>query len=333
MPFRSRHFSLSILAALVLPYAGTGAEAELAKTATRSMPLSGVSGRIDHLSLDAAGHRLFIAALGNNTVEAVDLRTGRRLRSLGGMDEPQGIAFVPPSHRLYVANGGDGKVLVFDARSFERLRTIDLGDDADNVRFDPVRNRAYVGYGEGGIAAIEDSNGTLAWRASLPGHPESFQYERSGSRLFVNVPDAREITVIDKDQGRVLEHWKTGDLRSNFPMALDESGHRLFVGFRNPPVLGIFDTESGKLRAREVIHRDADDVFWDSASSRLYLACGEGFLDRFERVGPEALRRLDPISTPSGARTGLLDPGGKVFYLAVPKRWGATAEVRGIPLE
>jgi hypothetical protein len=309
------------------------ATAVLAGGPKTSIALPGVSGRIDHLALDAAGKRLFIAALGNNSVEVVDLSAGKAIRSLRGMDEPQGVAYVQELGHLYIANGGDGNVLVLNAKTFERLRIIELGSDADNMRVDSVRKRVYVGYGDGGIAAIEDSSGLIAWKASLPGHPESFQCERSGSRLFVNIPDAGQVAVIEKNQGRVLAHWTTGDLRSNFPMALDEGGHRLFVGFRSPPVLGIFNTESGKLLAKETIHRDVDDVFWDSASSRLTIACGEGFLDRFTRTGPEKLRRLDPLSTKTGARTGLLDPDGKVFYLAVPKRWNTAAELRIIPIE
>lgn len=241
-----------------------------------SVALPGVSGRIDHLALDGVGHRLFIAALGNNSVEVVDLSASKDIRSLRGMDEPQGVAYVPESGHLYIAEGGNGNVVVFDFESYGRLRNLEFGSDADNVRVDADGKRVYVGYGDGGIAAIEDASGRIVWKAPLPGHPESFQCESSGSRLFVNIPDAGEIAVIEKDHGRVIAYWKTGDLKSNFPMALDEAGHRLFVGFRRPPVLAMFDTESGKALARETIHRDADDVYWDSASSRVFISCGEG---------------------------------------------------------
>ncbi|MBW8888890.1 MAG: YncE family protein [Fibrobacteres bacterium] len=309
------------------------ATAVFATSPTALIVLPGVSGRIDHLALDAAGKRLFVAALGNNSVEVVDLSASKPIRSLQGLAEPQGVAYIPASGHLYVADGGDGKVIVFDAKTFERLRILELGSDADNVRVDPHGERVYVGYGDGGIAAIEDASGRIVWRATLPGHPEAFQCESSGSRLFVNIPDAGEIAVIEKDHGRLIAHWKTGDLKSNFPMALDEAGHRLFVGFRSPPALAVFDADKGKMLARETIHRDADDVYWDSASTRILIACGEGILDRFTGTGPQALKRLEPISTRNGARTGIFDPEDKVFYLAIPKRWNSAAEIRVIPLE
>jgi DNA-binding beta-propeller fold protein YncE len=273
---------------------------------------------------------MFVAALGNNSVEVLDLSAGKGIRSIRGIDEPQGIAYIPGSRHLYVAGGGDGKVVVFDAKNFERLRNLELGSDADNIRVDADGKRVYVGYGDGGMAAIEDSSGRIAWKASLPGHPESFQCESAGSRLFVNIPDAGEIAVIEKDHGGVIAHWKTGELRSNFPMALDESGRRLFVGFRSPPVLAIFDTGNGKMLLRETIHGDADEVYWDSASSRLFIACGEGFLDRFAGTGLRSLKKLDPIRTRNGARTGLFDPELKVFYLAAPQRGNSAAELRVI---
>jgi DNA-binding beta-propeller fold protein YncE len=298
-----------------------------------SIALPGVAGRIDHLALDREGDRLFLAALGNNSVEVVDLSASKRIKSVRGMEEPQGIAYLPESGHIYIAQGGNGKVVVLDSKSYERLHTLELGSDADNVRVDGNGKRVYVGYGNGGIAAIEDASGKIVWRAILPGHPESFQCESSGSRLFVNIPDAGEIAVVEKTHGRVSADWKTGDLQSNFPMALDEAGHRLYVGFRSPPVLAMFDTENGNMLTRETIHRDADDVELDSASARLFIACGEGYLDRFARTGAHSLKNLDPITTRTGARTGLFDPVDKVFYLAVPERGNSTAEVRVIPLK
>ena len=104
-----------------------------------TIALPGVEGRIDHMALDAVGQRLFVVALGNNSVEVIDLRAGRRVLDLTGFNEPQGIGFVPSPPRLYVTNGGDGSCAMLDAGSYRRLQTIHLGDDADNVRVDAAR--------------------------------------------------------------------------------------------------------------------------------------------------------------------------------------------------
>src|SRR5262245_32790451 len=74
----------------------------------KAMPLPGVQGRIDHLAVDVAGQRLFVCALGNNTLEVVDLSKGERTASLTGFHEPQGVRYLPDSNVIVVANGGDG---------------------------------------------------------------------------------------------------------------------------------------------------------------------------------------------------------------------------------
>src|SRR2546425_5704950 len=185
----------------------------------QTIPLGGVEGRIDHMALDASEQRLFLVALGNNTIEVLDLRSGRRVRSLTGFSEPQGVGFVPSPPRLFVANGGDGSVTVLDADSLRILRTIPLGDDADNIRVDEAPGRVYVGFGGGSLATLDAKTGNVLGRVELPGHPESFQLEGGSSRVVVNVPDANEVSVVDRDRGRIIAHWRLGDAKANFPMA------------------------------------------------------------------------------------------------------------------
>src|SRR4051812_3596857 len=81
-----------------------------------SMP--NVRGRIDHLAVDPSGGRLFVAALGNDSVEVVDGRTGQWVRRLTGFQEPQGIAFALESGILAVANGGNGRLALLDGADY-----------------------------------------------------------------------------------------------------------------------------------------------------------------------------------------------------------------------
>src|SRR5215510_8053697 len=85
----------------------------------QTIPLQGVEGRIDHLSIDLKGQRLFVAALGNHTVEVVDLDTGKIARSISGFSEPQGIVFIPEFSRIFVADGGDGSCKIFDSNTLQ----------------------------------------------------------------------------------------------------------------------------------------------------------------------------------------------------------------------
>jgi DNA-binding beta-propeller fold protein YncE len=294
----------------------------------RAIELPRVEGRIDHLALDQMGERLYVAALGNNTVEVVDVKTGVHRKSLPGFREPQGIASVPDSNVIAVANGqGEGLQLV--GADDGRLRTtIPLGDDSDNVRYDAAAKRLYVGYGGGAIAAIGPENGTVLGSVKLAGHPESFQLERTGTRIFVNVPTAEQIAVVDRTAMKVIATWPVSVARSNYPMALDEANHRVFIGCRKPAKVLIYDTTTGKQTGAFDIVGDTDDMFFDARRQRLYVAGGEGFLDVIGARRSEALTRLARINTASGARTALFAPDQGRLYLAIPHRGAQRAEIR-----
>src|SRR6266581_7246463 len=182
-------------------------EAALQLKQTISLP--GVEGRIDHFALDASGQRLFVCALGNNTVEVLDLRRGERTHSIPGLGAPQGIAYIPEFDRLFVANDKGGICKIYDGKSFQTVGELDLKDDADNVRYNSVGKQIYVGFGSGGIAVIDAADGKQLGSIKLSAHPEAFELEKQGKRIFVNVPNSRHVAVIDRDKGEVTATWKT----------------------------------------------------------------------------------------------------------------------------
>jgi DNA-binding beta-propeller fold protein YncE len=295
----------------------------------RSIPLPGVEGRIDHLAADRGQARLFVAALGNNTVEVLDLTTGQHLRSIKGLHEPQGIAAISAPPQVVVANG-QGAVEFRTGEDLQVARSVNLGEDADNVRYDAKASRIYVGYGSGAsgaIGAIDASDGHQLDNAPVGGHPESFQLETAGHRIFVNVPTAKQIAVIDRRAMKVIATWPVAEASSNFPMALDEAGHRLFIGCRQPAKVLIVDTSSGKVVSAVDIVGDTDDIFWDAARKRLYITGGEGFVDALQPSGTR-LVRVARIPTAAGARTALFVPEQSRLYVAVPHRGAQIAEIR-----
>lgn len=297
-------------------------------TVVGTIALPGVEGRIDHLAFDPVEQRLFVAALGNNTVEVLDLKTGKHARSLPGFREPQGIALIPDARLIAVANGQGAGVQMLNAGDYRAGEMVSLGDDADNVRYDPTAKRLYVGFGSGALAAINAVDGKVLAETKLAGHPESFQLERSGSRIFVNVPTADQIAVLDRNTMKVIATWALVGAKSNFPMALDEANHRLFVGCRRPAKVLAYDTVSGKTVGSFDIVGDTDDLFYDAARKRLYISGGEGFIDVFQQQDTAGFTRLAHISTATGARTSLFVAEQDRLYLAVPHRAGQKAEVR-----
>ena len=294
---------------------------------TRRIPLEGVVKRIDHLTANSDGQQLFIAALGNNSLEVVDLKGGKRIQSLTGLQEPQGLAFVPELNRLFAANGASGDCVLFEAASMQRIQRIKLGEDADNVRYDSAAKRIYVGYGAGALAILDTKNGEKLGEIKLAGHPESFQLEKNGSRVFVNVPTAGHIAVVDRLRRTVTATWPLEGVGSNFPMGLDEASHRLFVGCRKPAKLLIYDTSAGREIGRFPIGGDTDDLFWDAKQKQLYVICGAGVISSFRERNPGRFEPMAEIATVPGARTGLFVAETGCLYVAVPQRGPRSAEI------
>jgi len=299
----------------------------------QTIPLSGVEGRIDHFAFDPAGERLFVCALGNNTVEVLDLRKGERVHSITGLDAPQGVAYVPELDRVFVANEKGGICRIYDGKSFQALGELNFEADADNVRYDEATKKIYIGFGSGGIAVVNALDGKQVGSIKLSAHPEAFQLEKNGSRIFVNVPNSRHIAVIDRDKREVVARWKTDLAFGNFPMALDESNHRLFVGCRLPSRLVVLNTDSGDVVAKIDISGDSDDVFYDSKRHRIYAICGAGKIDIIDQTDPNTYTASTKVDTADGARTGLFVSERDTLFVAVPHHGSQKAEIRAYRIE
>jgi len=318
--------------ALICCFGATAVQGQPLKL-RRTIALPDVEGRIDHFAFDPAGERLFVCALGNNSVEVIDLRKGERIHSITGLGSPQGAAFVPELDRLFVANDEGGICTIFDGKSFQKLGELNLNDDADNVRYDDAAEKVCVGFGKGGIAIVNGSDGKQIGSFKLSGHPEAFELEKHGSRIFVNVPNARHVAVIDRDKQQVVATWKTDLAFANFPMALDEESHRLFVGCRVPPKLVVLNTDSGDVVAKVDTSADADEVFYDRKRHRIYTVCGAGKIDIIEQADPNSYKILAKLDTADGARTGLFVPTLDTLFVAVPHRGSQSAEIRAYQVE
>jgi hypothetical protein len=290
------------------------------------IPLGKVSGRIDHLAIDLDHRRLFVAELGNDSVGVVDLNTRRLVRTLTGLREPQGVGYEPTTDTLYVANAGDGSVDLFQGAALGSAGAIALGDDADNVRVDAGSNRVFIGYGSGALAVVEPSSRKKIGDIALKAHPESFQLDPSRGRIFVNVPDAAEISVVDVASGRQIGGWPTRDARANFPMAFDGEARQVFAAFRRPARLMAFGADDGSVHANLDLCDDADDVFVDARRHRLYVSCGEGVVDIFEQRAGKYLR-IGHVATVSGARTSLFVPELDRLFVAVRARFRQPAAI------
>jgi DNA-binding beta-propeller fold protein YncE len=308
--------SAFVLAFIMLVTAAARAAEPGTLTLETTIPLPGVRGRIDHMAIDRTRQRLIVAALGNDTVEIVDLAAGKSFRRIGDLSEPQGVAYADKADLICVANAGDGSVRLFRAADLTALGRLDLHKDADNIRIDPRNGNIIVGYGDGALAIIDPMTRAEIGTIPLPGHPEGFRIEPTTGRAFVNVPEAGQIAVVDLDTRRQTATWKVAGASSNFPMALDSARSVLATVFRSPPKLVLLDTKTGSVAGNFPACRDADDVFFDAKRERIYVSCGAGEIALFQRDGVN-YRRLASVATATGARTSLFVPELDRLFVAV----------------
>ncbi len=315
------------------------------------IPMPGVEGRLDHLTADVVGRRVFVSALENQSIEVIDLERSRQVRHLSGIREPQGLLFLPKLNRLLVCSRGDGTCRSLDATRFTEGPWVDVGRNADNLRLDPARKVIYVGSagepGDGRMTALDlvsllpVSEGGRAdpphspadflldrprqsdpvRKLLLPAHPESFQIDFRRHRILVNVPDVHQIVVVN-DGGtglRVEGAWPVNVGEKNFPMAVDSDGDRLFIACRKPASLVTYDLRDGRFLSSVPCVGDADDLYYDADHQRVLVIGGEGYFDVFSTPALEQTpRRIDRIATATRARTGLLIPELRRLVIAAP---------------
>ena len=317
------------------PLAAGGDGPALAEAGRAALPH--VDGRIDHMAWDAKRERLFVAALGNGSVEVVewragDLPAGRVSGRIEKLSEPQGIAYLPATDELAFTTGGDGKLHVHDATTLKETQCFEVGGDADNVRFDADAGLLWIGCEEG-LAVVDVKTWTKVGAVALAGHAESFQLEPGGAQLYANVPGARHVAVVDRAQRKVVATWPLngvgGDAAGNFPLALDAAAKRLYVGCREPACLLVLDAETGARKAKLPIGGDTDDLFVDVAKKRLYVSCGAGEVSVFSLPPDDAPPSpLAAVSTAAGARTAFFAADARKLFVAVPHRGAQGAEIR-----
>ena len=303
---------------------------------TASIPLPGVHGRFDHFAFDTAEPgRLFLAALGNDSLEVINLTGGARVHTINGLGHPQGVVFAAGLNKIFVASRDHQKLYIYDGGTYRLITTIDYQGDVDNLRYDAAAKRVYVDYGDGEKAAIgvldAASNQRLADEYKTGSHAESFQLAETGPEMYVNLPESNQIAVINRET-HAISRWPV-TWKENFPMALDEADRRVFVGFRIPPRLGVFDMSSGKMVAALPIVADTDDLYYDSGLKRIYVPGGQGLISVFQQKDADHYELIANVLSGLGGRTaGFPKHAGKKggpphLFVAIPDHAGHSAEV------
>lgn len=302
-------------------------------TLSRTISLTGVQGKFDHLAIDIKGNRLFIAATGNHSVEVIDLTTNKVQQSITGLGKPHGLAWVEATGSLYVADGTLAELRVYTGTPLALSGKIKLSDDADDMVYDAAYRMLYVGHGGDAanparVAVVDTEHFTLVANLAVATHPEALEIDPHSGRVFANIADSNEVAVIATGSREITAHWKLTKAADNVPLAFDSEHQLLYVACRTPGTLIALDAGSGSEVASVASAAGADDLFYDPELRRIYLISGAGEVDAYQVDAAKTLLPLGVLHTAPGAKTALYVPSQKLLYVGVPTTGDHAAEIR-----
>jgi len=321
-----KHFGLLLI--LLLGFAGraygqTSAPLKL----LQKIPMPNVQGRLDHSAVDLKGKRLFVAALGDNqnTVEVIDLKSGKRVASIPGQSKPQGVFYSSDLKKLFVANGTDGTCKIFDASTLKPIDSLAIGADADHVGYDPATEYLYVGVGDaksGALSVIDTRTNKHVEDIKTDARPGGIKFDKSSAQIFVTLAGATNLGIVDRKKREQLATLPVTGVQGNVSLALDDKDHRLFAGSRNPPMLTVFDTASGKQISQVEGIAGIDDLWYDAKNHRIYASGGRGtdvgFVYVYQQKSADQYELVSKIPTAASAGTSLWVPELNRLYVAAP---------------
>jgi WD40 repeat protein len=323
---QNRRLLLCVVGLLFAPILSLHGQDKLPLKLVQKIPMPNVKGRLDHFGVDLKGQRLFIAALGDdqNTVEVIDLKSGKWISSIPGQSKPQGLFYSPDFKKLFVANGTDGTCKIFAGDTLKLIDSLPIGPDADHVGYDPATKYLYVGFGDaksGGLAIIDTRTNKHVADIKTDARSGGIKIEKSRPQTFVTLTGATNIGVVDLKKREQVSAWPTG-VSSNVALALDEGHHRLFDGVRDPATLIILDTESGKEVSRLEGVAGIDDLWYDSAHNHVYASGGRGFdvgfVYTYQQKDADHYELLGKVPTAPGAGTSFWLPERNRLFVGAP---------------
>jgi WD40 repeat protein len=305
---------------------------QLSKNLTTTR-MVGVANHFDHLTPDLKNNRLFVVPEDNKSIEVYDIRSGKFVHSVKGIGVGHSVVYRADIDRIFVTDGSDGDMKIFNGTTYELLKSVKLLADSDATGYDPVTHYLYIA--DGGLDAklsytfleiVNTDTGEKVGQIKIDSNRlEAMVVEKAGSRLFLNMTEKNSIGVIDRKKQAVATVWPL-TCKVNASVAIDEKNHRLFAACRDGN-MNVLDSDTGKVLQNLPISTGVDDMTFDPASQRVYVAAGEGFVNVFKETDPDHFQALGKIPTGPLGKTGLLVPALNEYFVAVPPHGAKCAEV------
>jgi DNA-binding beta-propeller fold protein YncE len=323
-----------LLAGLLVVFAtrAIGQDAPLKLAQTLTLPAD-VKGNFDHFGVDLQGNRLFATPEGYKAVLVFDLRTGKLIHTIKGIEKPHAVLYREDLNRIYVTDGEAGDVKIFDGKSYALVASVKLLEDSDSIGYDPKTKYLYVDNGGGDVhqtysmlSVVDTTAGKKVADIKIDGDTlEAMALESSSPEMYVNNKAKNQVDVIDRDKRAIVASWPVTKCKTNVAMALDEGDHRLFIACRDGQ-MSVIDTQSGKEITALPITKGVDDITYDPAAKRIYAAC-DGNADIYQQAGPDQYKLLAKVPTGALGRTARLVPELRRYFVAVPQHGADAAKI------
>ena len=325
----------SVLVAILVVFAGQAqcqVAAPIKLAQTYELPAE-VKGNFDHFGIDLKGGRLFATPEGYHAVVVFDLRTGKLVHKIDGIGKPHAVLYREDLNRIYITDGDAGDLKVFDGTTYKLVSSVKLLEDADSIGYDPTTKYLYIDNGGGDVhqtysmlSVVDTTANQKLADLKIDGETlEAMALETSTPKIYVNNRAKNEVSVVDREKRELIASWPVTLCKNNVAIALDEANHRLFVACRTAKI-AVLDTQTGKEVTSFPITKGVDDITYDATSKRIYAAC-DGAVDIYEQSGPDSYKLLANVPTGPMARTALLVPELKRYFVAVPQQGIRSAKV------
>jgi DNA-binding beta-propeller fold protein YncE len=300
----------------------------------RTIPMPGISGRFDSFGVDVKGRRLFVTPLDRKTVEVYDLKAGKLIHSIPGIEKAHAVLYRGDLDEIFVTDGPAGSLKIFKGDKYELVKAVEPLAAPDGILYDPATHYLYIITGgenaklDYSLISIVDTDKAenLGNIRIEGGTMEEMRLEKSSARLFVVNREKNRVEVIDRKNRTIVTSWPLTLGKVPVGLAIDESAHRLFVGCRSE-VLVVVDSATGKEITGVPISKGNDGLTFDPATKRIYSEANTGAIDVYEETDPDHFRSLGttPIGTP--AKPGLLVPELKRYFVAAPQHDNVDAAI------
>jgi DNA-binding beta-propeller fold protein YncE len=267
----------------------------------------------DYITVDSAARRVYLSH--GTEIKVLDAGSGALIGNITGLKQDHGVAVAGEFGRGFISDGAQGKVIFFDLQTLKVTGEAKADKDADCVIYDPFSKRVFVMDGDPHNSTVIDAkSGSVVGTIELGGGPEFAVADGKGT-VYVNLEDKSELVAIDSGSLKIRSRWPLAPAGAPTALAMDVQHHRLFSAGRNPQMMVVLDSDSGKILQSFAISSGVDAAAYDPETGLIFVSTREGVVHVFHEDSPDKFSEAGTIKTEYGAKTMGLDTQTHKLFL------------------